>query len=129
MVRELEFPNPLVREIQFPHEQESFSTIPYGSLRWKLTMFQFMVNQVELIIVKEEKIVKKNTRKARNPRNTHLIFCIPLFFFTLRKGVQKIENLQTKKYPGPDFNGVGANSFSSLILLPYLTARWWSVDE
>ena len=47
---------------------------------------QYIVNQIEPIIVKEEKIAKKNTRNARNTRNTYLVFCIPLFFFTLRKG-------------------------------------------
>ena len=53
---------------------------------------QYILNQIEPIIVKEEKIAKKNTRKARNPRNTHLVFRIPLFFFTLKKGAQKIKN-------------------------------------
>ena len=50
---------------------------------------QYIVNQIEPIIVKEEKIAKKNTRNARN---THLVFCIPLFLFTLKKGAQKIKN-------------------------------------
>jgi hypothetical protein len=62
-----------------------------------MNQFQYMVNQVEPIIVKEEKIVKKNTRKARNPRNTHFIFCIYLFFFTLKKGSQKIRNFDKHK--------------------------------
>jgi hypothetical protein len=62
--------------------------------RPKMNRFQYMVNQIELIIVKDEKIAKKNTRKARNPRNTHLIFCISLFLFTLRKEAQKIKNFQ-----------------------------------
>ena len=65
------------------------------------------------MIVKEEKIVKKNTRKARN---THLVFCISLFFY-LKKRSTKNQKIPNKKYPGTDFIGVGAEvRFQSEVL-------------
>ena len=64
-----------------------------------------MVSQVEPMIVKEEKFVKKTHERHETHTSS---FVSPCFFFTLRKEAQKIRNLQTKKYPGTDSIGVGA---------------------
>jgi hypothetical protein len=45
------------------------------------------------MILRNEKIFKTNTRKARNPRNTHGRLLYPLVFFRLKKGNGKIEKI------------------------------------
>jgi hypothetical protein len=56
----------------------------------------FMMSLLELIVVNMmKKNVKKNTRKARNPRNTHCYPSYPPVYSQLKKMNEKIKNFLT----------------------------------